>query len=139
VSLPRIVQAGDAILRARAAEVPAERIGTPELQDLFATMIAAMRDAPGVGLAAPQIGVPLRVIVLEDRAEGSALEDFVRGLEGLLRELDGFVGGRQDFVSELPDWLSALRRHGAPPSRPHSPCASSATGCHFSHPSSLFA
>lgn len=28
-----------------------------------------MRRAPGVGLAAPQIGVPLRVIVLEDREE----------------------------------------------------------------------
>lgn len=32
-------------------------------------MIAAMRRAPGVGLAAPQIGVGLRMIVLEDRAE----------------------------------------------------------------------
>ena len=32
-------------------------------------MIETMRAAPGVGLAAPQIGVPLRVIVLEDRAD----------------------------------------------------------------------
>ncbi len=32
-------------------------------------MIETMRAAPGVGLAAPQIGVPLRVIVLEDRPE----------------------------------------------------------------------
>ncbi len=32
-------------------------------------MIATMRAAPGVGLAAPQIGVGLRVIVLEDREE----------------------------------------------------------------------
>ena len=32
-------------------------------------MIAAMRAASGVGLAAPQIGIPLRVIVLEDRDE----------------------------------------------------------------------
>jgi peptide deformylase len=67
--LPPIVQAGDPVLRARAGDVPAERIGTPDLQELFATMIAVMRDAPGVGLAAPQIGVPLRVIVLEDRDE----------------------------------------------------------------------
>jgi peptide deformylase len=61
-----IVQIGEPVLRARAAEVPAAEIATPRLQSLFATMIAAMRDAPGVGLAAPQIGVPLRVIVLED-------------------------------------------------------------------------
>ena len=65
---PMIVQAGNPVLRGRAQEVPVERIGTPELQALVARMIATMREAPGVGLAAPQIGVPLRVIVLEDRA-----------------------------------------------------------------------
>jgi len=32
-------------------------------------MITTMREAPGVGLAAPQIGLPLRLIVLEDREE----------------------------------------------------------------------
>ncbi len=64
-----IVQAGDPVLRGRAAEVPAEAIGTPDFQALVATMIATMRAAPGVGLAAPQIGVPLRVFVVEDRAD----------------------------------------------------------------------
>jgi len=72
MTLPPIVQVGDPILRARAAEVPADRIETAEFRDLVATMTAAMRAAPGVGLAAPQIGVPLRVIVLEDREEGIA-------------------------------------------------------------------
>jgi peptide deformylase len=33
-------------------------------------MKAAMQDAPGVGLAAPQIGIPLRVIVFGDGARG---------------------------------------------------------------------
>lgn len=64
-----IVQAGNPVLRARAAEVPADRITTPEMQALVTKMIATMRAAPGVGLAAPQVGVPLRVIVLEDREE----------------------------------------------------------------------
>ncbi|PKI32281.1 hypothetical protein CRG98_047328 [Punica granatum] len=32
-------------------------------------MVAVMRRAPGVGLAAPQIGLPLRIIVLEDTRE----------------------------------------------------------------------
>ena len=68
-STPEIVQTGAPVLRARAAEVAPDRIATPEMQQLFATMIATMRAAPGVGLAAPQIGVPLRVIVLEDREE----------------------------------------------------------------------
>lgn len=64
-----IVQIGRPVLRTRATEVPKEKLGTPELHDLVQRMIATMRAAPGVGLAAPQIGVPWRVIVLEDRAD----------------------------------------------------------------------
>jgi peptide deformylase len=67
--LPAIVQTGAAVLRARAAELTPEQLATPEIQALIATMIEVMRDAPGVGLAAPQIAIPLRVIVLEERAE----------------------------------------------------------------------
>ncbi|MCY1068910.1 peptide deformylase [Nannocystis sp. RBIL2] len=66
---PDIVQAGDPVLRSRAAELAVERIPTPEIQELVDRMIATMRAAPGVGLAAPQLGVPLRILVLEDRAE----------------------------------------------------------------------
>lgn len=61
-----IVQTGDPVLRARAKEVPVEQIGTPDFQALVARMTEAMRKAPGVGLAAPQLGVSLRVLVLED-------------------------------------------------------------------------
>ncbi len=64
-----IVQGGEAVLRARAVEVPEGDFGTPELRALAARMIDAMRAAPGVGLAAPQLGVGKRVIVLEDRPE----------------------------------------------------------------------
>jgi peptide deformylase len=64
-----IVQTGALVLRTRATEVPPEKIHTPEFQALIKTMVATMREAPGVGLAAPQIGVPWRVIVLEDRAD----------------------------------------------------------------------
>lgn len=64
-----IVQTGDPVLRSAAQDVPVERIATPEFQALITRMIATMRAAPGVGLAAPQIGVPWRVLVLEDREE----------------------------------------------------------------------
>jgi peptide deformylase len=67
--LTAIVQAGAAVLRGRAAEVAPEAILGADLQALFARMIDVMRAAPGVGLAAPQIGVPLRVFVVEDREE----------------------------------------------------------------------
>lgn len=73
---PPIVQAGNPVLRSRAEDVPVEKITTPQFQELVKTMVETMRKAPGVGLAAPQIGIPWRVIVLEDRAELlSALSD----------------------------------------------------------------
>lgn len=66
MALPPIVQAGQPVLRAVAPPVPAEMLGTKKLRELAATMTEVMRKAPGVGLAAPQIGVPLALIVLED-------------------------------------------------------------------------
>jgi peptide deformylase len=63
---PRIVQAGHAALRQRADLVDPSAISTKEMQALVRRMIDTMRRAPGVGLAAPQLGVSLRVIVLED-------------------------------------------------------------------------
>jgi formyl-CoA transferase len=47
-------------------------LGTPQLRGLVDEMVAAMRAAPGVGLAAPQIGAGLQVIVVEDNDERMA-------------------------------------------------------------------
>jgi peptide deformylase len=66
MALPPIVQAGHPALRAAAAEVPKDYVGTREFRALVDAMVAVMRAAPGVGLAAPQIGVGLQIIVLED-------------------------------------------------------------------------
>jgi peptide deformylase len=68
----KIVQAGDPVLRQKARDVTPEEIGSPELKRLIELMRDTMRDAPGVGLAAPQVGVGLRVVVVEDRAEYQA-------------------------------------------------------------------
>jgi peptide deformylase len=72
MQLPQILQTGHPMLRERAAEVTIQQIETPEFQQLVDRMIAVMRQAPGVGLAAPQIGVSMRVIVLEDTEQGAA-------------------------------------------------------------------
>jgi peptide deformylase len=69
---PAIVQAGDVVLRRRAAEVPSSLLGSGGLAQLVSVMVDVMRAAPGVGLAAPQIGVPLRVFVAEDPEERMA-------------------------------------------------------------------
>ena len=39
------------------------------MQELIGSMFETMRAAPGVGLAAPQIGMPLQLAVIEDRRE----------------------------------------------------------------------
>ncbi len=70
-----IVQTGAAVLRKRAVELTSAQLATPEIQALIETMIAVMRAAPGVGLAAPQIGIPLRLIVVEDPIDADDAEN----------------------------------------------------------------
>lgn len=67
-----IVQVGDPVLRRPARPVAPEEIGTPFVQELIASMRLTMYEAPGVGLAAPQVGESLQVLVVED--EGDHLE-----------------------------------------------------------------
>jgi peptide deformylase len=67
----KIVQVGEPVLRQRARALLQEEIGLPETQQLIVWMHETMRDAPGVGLAAPQIGLPLQLAVIEDRPEYS--------------------------------------------------------------------
>ena len=62
----KIVQVGDPVLRQRARELTRDEILSPYIQDLIARMRDTMRDAPGVGLAAPQIGESLQLVVIED-------------------------------------------------------------------------
>ena len=64
-----IVQAGDPVLRTQSRPLTKEEIASPSIQQLIELMRDAMREAPGVGLAAPQIGVPIQLAVIEDRAQ----------------------------------------------------------------------
>ncbi|MFJ2112623.1 MULTISPECIES: peptide deformylase [unclassified Streptomyces] len=63
-----IVQAGDPVLRRRSVGYEGQ-LGDARLARLIEAMRETMRAAPGVGLAAPQVGIPLRLAVLEDPAE----------------------------------------------------------------------
>jgi len=63
----RIVSAGEPVLR--AAALPYEGQLSPALlARLISALRTTMHTAPGVGLAAPQVGVPLRIAVIEDPA-----------------------------------------------------------------------
>ncbi|HEY1158829.1 MAG TPA: peptide deformylase, partial [Arthrobacter sp.] len=65
-SLPPIVQAGHPALRRRAAEFDGQ-LSADQLHRLIGIMRQVMHEAPGVGLAAPQLGIPLQLAVLEDQ------------------------------------------------------------------------
>jgi len=57
-----ILKYGDTVVHDHAE--PVDRI-TPEIDRLIADMIETMYAAPGIGLAAPQIGVALRLFVID--------------------------------------------------------------------------
>src|SRR4051794_17335219 len=67
--LLKIVQVGSPVLRQRARDLTPDEVRSAEIQQLIALMRDTMRDAPGVGLAAPQVGLALRLAVIEDPAE----------------------------------------------------------------------
>lgn len=69
-----IEQAGAPALHAPARDVTVEELARDEMQQLIEMMFATLHGV-GVGLAAPQIGVPLRLAVVEDPPEAHAVVD----------------------------------------------------------------
>ncbi len=80
-----IVAYGDPVLRKESQDISAEY---PNLKDLIANMYDTMYDAYGVGLAAPQVGLPIRLFLVDTtpfaddedltKAEQASLKDFKR-------------------------------------------------------------
>ena len=64
-----IICSGDPVLRQQSRALSPSEIKSKEVQNLVEHMRETMRNAPGVGLAAPQIGVSLQLAVIEDRKE----------------------------------------------------------------------
>jgi peptide deformylase len=64
-----IVQAGNPVLRQRARPLSVAELHSREIRKLIESMRTCMHEAPGVGLAAPQLGLALQLAVIEDRAE----------------------------------------------------------------------
>ena len=108
MALLKIARMGHPVLRKAAAPVPDPT--APDIRRLAADMIDTMLDAPGVGLAAPQVHESLRMIVFRvpgERSGGESVEptvlvnpvveplgdDVLLGLEGCLSipDLRGIV------------------------------------------------
>jgi peptide deformylase len=78
-----IVQCGDPVLRRPAQPVDPDNLRKGTLRRLIAQMRATMAAAPGVGLAAPQVGVPIQLAVVED---GPQLWEHLTDAERAARE-----------------------------------------------------
>jgi peptide deformylase len=115
-----IVKYGDATVHRPAALVAKV---TPEIRQLIDDMVATMYAAPGVGLAAPQIGVPLRIFVV-DISLGRRADDLhvvinpkVETREGMQLEEEGCLsvpGFTATVVRPSSITLSGLDRDGRP-------------------------
>lgn len=60
-----ITQIGDPVLRQKSADVPLDAINTRELNLFIDQLIDVLHSYKLVGIAAPQVGIGLRLIVLE--------------------------------------------------------------------------
>jgi len=88
-----------------------------DLQTLLDDMVETMRDAPGVGLAAPQIGLSDRIIVIEyyEREEDEEIEDAPKKVWAVLnpeivKASEEKVMGVEGCLS-IPGLLGEVERH----------------------------
>lgn len=110
----KIVKVGDDVLRKKCR--PVEEI-TPKITRLLDDMIETMRHAQGVGLAAPQVGVLRRIVVIEVE-EGSVIELINPKIIAYAGEQDGTEGclsvpGKWGMVKRpMHVTVRAINRHG---------------------------
>ena len=64
MAIRKVSQMGHPVLRQRATEIPPDQMQSPQMQRLIDDMIETMIDYEGIGLAAPQVFEPMRLIVL---------------------------------------------------------------------------
>ena len=64
MALYKILRAGDPLLRQKSLPIPENEIGSKEIKKLIRDMFDTMREAEGLGLAAPQIGVLKQLVVV---------------------------------------------------------------------------
>lgn len=110
----KIVKVGDDILRKKCR--PVEQI-TPKTLQLLDDMAETMRAAQGVGLAAPQVGILRRIVVIEVE-EGNLIELINPKIIAYAGEQDGTEGclsvpGKWGQVKRpMHVTVRALNRHG---------------------------
>lgn len=70
--LLKLFQVGEPVLRQKARKLSAAEIRSDKIKRLIRDMHETLRDAPGVGLAAPQIGESIQLAIIEDLPDYSS-------------------------------------------------------------------
>ncbi len=112
MSILRVTRMGHPVLRAQAAEVDPAQIDHPELQRLVDDMIETMVDYEGIGLAAPQVGKSIRLIVVGDP---DTVEDDGEGIPLTVLFNPQFVDMSEESVSGWEGCLSIPEVRGVVP------------------------
>lgn len=114
MAILKIVRMGHPVLLQRAEPVPDPT--APEIKRLVADMMETMEDAPGAGLAAPQVFVPLRLFVFrvtQMRASGDP-DDRVIGNTAVINPTLEFIGAdsrlRWEGCLSIPGLRAAVPR-----------------------------
>ncbi|MGV3707002.1 MAG: peptide deformylase [Arcticibacter sp.] len=104
-----IVAYGDPVLRKKAEDIPKDY---PELQDLISNMFETMYNASGVGLAAPQVGLPIRLFVIDlSDKEEPGYESFKKVfINAEILEEKGVLWDFNEGCLSIPDIREDVRR-----------------------------
>lgn len=115
MAILKILTEGDPILRQKSK--PVTKI-TKRLRDLVKDMLETMYHAKGVGLAAPQVGVTERIVVI-DAGEGPIvlINPTVTSAEGQIKDVEGCLSipGRNEYITRAERvTVQALNLEGKP-------------------------
>ncbi len=114
-----IIGYGDPVLRAIGAEITTN---SPELKQTIANMYETMYNACGVGLAAPQVGLPIRLFIIDtepfsdsedlNKEEQEALKGFKKTfINAKMLVEEGNEWGFNEGCLSIPDVREDVIRH----------------------------
>jgi peptide deformylase len=110
MSLRRIVSVPEPVLRRKAHKVT---VFDKDFQTLVNDMVETLRDAPGVGLAAPQVGISMRLFVMEfgdEEDENIPKKLYVFANPEIIQASEEKVIGTEACLS-VPDLAGDVERH----------------------------
>lgn len=102
MALREIIKFGDDVLRKKCREVTAF---DEKLAQLLDDMAETLREADGVGLAAPQVGILRRAIVIDVRDEKGTIEL----INPVITKTEGVQTGREGCLSAPGEWCEVER------------------------------